>query len=61
MNSKKGSCHSTKCRREFLYENIKNANSDEVNRYFKMMGKLGVKDKRFIKYLMSDLKYCKEK
>lgn len=56
-SSKGKGCHSAKCRRAFLHESIKNGNSKDVKSYFKLMGRLGAKDKRFTKYLQSDLKY----
>lgn len=61
MSSKRGSCHSAKCRRMFLNQSINSGNSKDVTEYFKLMTRLGRKDQRFIKYLKSDLKHFVQK
>ena len=58
---KRDSCHSAKCRRAFLYESVKNGNGKDVKKYFKLMGRLGAKDNKFLKYMKSDLKYFEQK
>lgn len=61
MNKTKLNCHSAKCRRAFLTESLKNQEGGKVEKYFKLLSKMGSKDQRFVKYLQSDLKYFVQK